>query len=350
MNIAIITKSATTKSGAKVPFELAEHLAKHCRVTVLAKKENAQKDLVAKLKKQKITLILYKNIFDLYLNLQKGKFDLISFHSTLRALLISKLTFLPVIRTYYGTQFDAYLERFLPNEKINFMHKLINSMINLLLWCDQKLILLLSNQVIAISKAAQKELKKLYAVNSTVIYLGSNIKPTTSYQQPATNNQLPTTILSVSRFTPYKGFHTLIDAVNDLRAKGLNLKLVLVGSSPKKNYLKYLKRKMSGNDQIITNIDDGGLAKLYASCDVYATFGKPQIALNYQAAGELILDGKTGYVANSQQELEKCLTKFLKNKEKRKKMGNASRNYAQKNFNWSKIALEYFKIFSPKLK
>ena len=60
MNIAIITKSATTKSGAKVPFELAEHLAKHCRVTVLAKKENAQKDLVAKLKKQKIPLRLRK--------------------------------------------------------------------------------------------------------------------------------------------------------------------------------------------------------------------------------------------------------------------------------------------------
>lgn len=360
VRLAIVTKSASTKSGARAPLELALHLQKLCDVTIFAQNGHVQKNQ---------RLIFYKNSFDLYRSLKTGGFDIISFHSTLVPLIATRLTSIPIVRTYYGTQFDAYLERFLPNQKINFFHKSINSLINLLLWINQKIMLVLSNQIIAISQAAQKELKKLYGKNSTVIYLGSNLKPKTN-REPSTarlaslakrvTRQL--TILSVSRITPYKGFHKLIEAVDDVRAKTrLDIKLIIAGSLGKANYLKYLQSNLNTSDQIITNPTDKTLSRLYSQCNIYATcdrflffglpvleaaqFAKPTVTLNYQAAGELVIHSQTGFVAKSPEEFKKCIEILITNRKLSRKFGLAAQKFAQKNFNFEKIATTYQKIF-----
>ena len=110
MKVALVTKSLSTSSGARAPFELALHLQSFCDITIFAEAKNAQKDLKNKLKNLK----LYKNPMHLYQLLKLGDFDVISFHSTFLEMIAAKLTGIPIVRTYYGTQFDAYLENFLP--------------------------------------------------------------------------------------------------------------------------------------------------------------------------------------------------------------------------------------------
>ena len=66
MYIAIITKSASTKSGARVPFELASHLSKYSKVTIFAQKNKIQKNLKNNLIKDKISLLFYSNPLNLY--------------------------------------------------------------------------------------------------------------------------------------------------------------------------------------------------------------------------------------------------------------------------------------------
>lgn len=350
MKIAIITKSATTSSGARAPIDLASALGKYCDVTIFAQNGTSQKNL---------RIILYKNIFDLYLALKKGSFDIISFHSTLTPLVAARLTGIPIVRTYYGTQFDAYFERLTPDQKPHIPAKIINSFANSLIWANQKIMVALSDRIIAISQAAQKELKKLYRQNSQVIYLGSSLKPKNVNPQPGTSYQVPV-ILSVSRITPYKGFHQLIEIVNRIREKGLNVKLIIAGSGERKNYLAYLKRIKDPQDQIIASPSDQTLKKLYAQCDIFASydrypffglplleaaqFAKPVVAANYLAAKELVTHAKTGYLANSMEEFKKYLKILLKKKSLRIKMGKRAQTICREKFNIEKIAKSYLKV------
>ena len=237
MHLAIVTKSASTKSGARVPFDLAPYLAKQMQVTIYAQKKGAQKELFKILAKNKINLILYSNPVDLYRKLKRANCQVVSSHSTLPYLLASRLTGIPIAKTYHGTPFDAYLEKFLPDSKVSYLNKLINKVINKLIWLDQKLQLLLSTQVVSISAACQAELWDLYKTKSKLIYNGINLldeKLKDSYSQPK-----PIKILSVSRITPYKGFHLLISCVKRLRGEGFNIQLTIVRPTGRENYLSH---------------------------------------------------------------------------------------------------------------
>ena len=356
MKVAIITKSATTKSGARAPFELALALENKCDLTIFAESKNSEQELKKKYKNLK----LYTNPTHLYQLLKAGRFSVISFHATLAEMIAAKLTGIPIAATYYGTQFDAYLEKNLPEQKPSLIDLLVNQLTNKAIWIIKKLQMSLANKNISISAYTQRELKNLYGVKSTVIYLGpsTNLKPTTNNQRSSSNHS---TILTVSRLTPYKGFHILIETINKLRAQGLDLKLIIVGSSQKKNYLRYLKKIKYKEDQIILDADDKTLAVLYRSCDIYATcdrylffglpiveaasFSKPVVILNNKAASELIVHKKTGYIADSKDELEEYLRILLKNKRLRKQLGEQAKIYSEKKFNWKKIALQYQQIF-----
>jgi len=177
IKIAVVTKSATTKSGARVPFELATYLAKFHNVLVFAQKKNTEKNLEPFLKSKNVQLIFYQNPIDLLLKLRKEKVDIISFHATLSEAISAKLALKPIVQTYYGTQFDAYLEKFTPDQKISFYDTVLNRILNYLIWLNKKILSMLATKVIAISKYTQKELKKLFSVNSKVIYLGVSLKP-----------------------------------------------------------------------------------------------------------------------------------------------------------------------------
>lgn len=358
IRLAIITESATTKSSAKIPFELAINLTKCCRLTVFARSKDYQKGLSSFLKSKEVKLILYNNSLDLFLKLKTAKFNLVSFHSTLFPMLACKLTGIPIISTYYGTQLDAYLEKFLPNQKISFLNRIVNYFVNKLIWLNQKLILLMSDQVIAISKFTQKELRKKYHASSELIYLAvDNLNSTDS---PSRKKGVEFNILSVSRFTPYKGFHLILKMARKMRDAGFKVRVTIAGSLGNSNYLNYLQEIKQASDRILVNLSSSALAKEYQKSDVYVTydcylffglpileaafFSKPTLVLNSAAAEEMVIHGKTGYIAYSEEEFEKYLKILVKNDQLINRLGKRAKDMALKRFNWQKQAFLYDKL------
>jgi glycosyltransferase involved in cell wall biosynthesis len=73
---------------------------------------------------------------------------------------------------------------------------------------------------------------------------------------------------------------------------------------------------------------------------------KPVVATNVGGIPELMRDKETGFLVkkgNAEDLIEK-LSFLIKDKEKRKIMGNAGRKYVEDNFSWEKIAKEFVKI------
>src|SRR5512143_3030245 len=112
MKVALITEIVNSKSGSRAPIEIAKHLASQkIMVQIIAYSYNLDKNLVTELKKQGIEVKLFEkrkiaSIIKMAKYINQEKFDLISFHGTLYSFLSAKLTGLPIVCTYYGTQFD----------------------------------------------------------------------------------------------------------------------------------------------------------------------------------------------------------------------------------------------------
>lgn len=364
MKIAVLTEQINSKSGSRAPLEIAKSLSSSLslrektknKVAVFAYATNQEK-----ITSKNIDFKIFEDknlitIFKVVRKLKKGRFDIISFHGTLPFFLGAVLSGIPIVRTYYGTQFDAYLEGIFP-EKPNYLHKIINKIFNFAIYLQEKFMLALSSKVIAISKYTQKELERLYNVKSDFIYLGSP-SLVTRHKSLGTSKQIR--ILSVSRIVPYKGFHTLINVFKQLNAIYPDIKLTIAGSSPNPKYLKYLKEIANKNVKFLINLPDYALqttyyrSHIYITADRYLFFGMPVLeaqsaglpclALNFAAAGEVINDKKTGYVADNEEEFEKYLQKLIDSPRLRIKMGKAGKAWA-KSFNWKKTGSDYEKIF-----
>lgn len=369
MKIAIITEILSTHSGSRAPIELAEHLSLNNEITLVAYDLQTEKEAEIGLEEKGVKIVLikppafpfgkYRTALKFLPHLKKN--EIISFHGTLPAFLVAKLARRPLIKTYYGTQLDAYLEKLLPSQKPKLQDKLFNWLSNQLIFLIGKIYFRLADQTVGISKYTANEAKGLYQKHIPFIYLGSDLTPQKIDKiKPGRSKTI--SILSLSRFTPYKGFHRLLKVFKELNKEVPRLKLTIAGSASKKGYLSYLKRIKNRNVEILTDVSDQKLTQLYQRCDIYATcdrylffglppveaayFGKPSVALDFAAASEIIQDGQTGYIAKNLVDFKKCLKKLVQDKKLRNNLGRQAQEHAQLLFTWPKIAKEYEKLFS----
>src|SRR3989344_7114924 len=121
LKIGILTEIVSYHSGSRAPLEIAKHLAKLKQNVAVyaynfAKDNQAYKDL----KKNGVKIIFFSkpNIpylgkfissLKLYKTLKKNKPDIMTFSGTPPFFFAAKLTQIPIVRIYQGTQFDAYL-------------------------------------------------------------------------------------------------------------------------------------------------------------------------------------------------------------------------------------------------
>lgn len=360
--IAILTEQISTHSGARVAIELATRLIPlNKSVSVYAYKRNLDQETLRILKKHKVkTNTFNKPTFlgrflpslKLLTKLRQERPDFIIFCGTLPFFFSAKLAGIKIIRIYMGTQFDAYLEKKLPNEPKNQQDIILNSLINTYIRLNELITVKLSTRVIAISKYTGLELKRFYKKKADrIIYLGGNHLLKVKTRKDADTKTLK--LLAISRITPYKGFHILIEEINKLK----NVSLTIVGTVEKKNYFKYLKTISKPNIIFKNETTDKEISKLYSNSDVYITadhnlffgfpiaeaafFGIPSIAFLHAAAGELIENKKTGYLVKNKSELNSAINKYLKNPKLIENQGKLAKIKAENNFNWSKIATEY---------
>lgn len=156
-------------------------------------------------------------------------------------------------------------------------------------------------------------------------------------------------ILSVGRFSSsYKGMREIIRIFARFNKGSEDAVLILVGGGEIGNSDEY---KPHRDLRILTNVSYETLKLCFASCDVYCTAsrwegfdipllaaqanGKPVIAFNVGAHPEVMIDGKTGFLASDWDDFEHRLELLLNDSSLRKRMGEIATNYA-KSFTWKK--------------
>lgn len=369
MNIAIVSAGLSTKSGLRAPVELAKSLQKlgH-QVTFYAPVKGKEKPAENELVKNGVSLTLIKEsgilnqILSLKNQLKKNDHDIISAHCFFSQLFAARLAGPPIVWTYYGTQLNAVSDHVFPSKPLWL--NLANWFGNWAIRVRMQLMIFLADEITALSKAAAKELEKLYHHKPLATILLGSAPESFTLTNSKGKEKKKLTLLSVSRITPYKGFHKIIKAVNNLAQEVPDIELHIVGSAPLPKYLAYLKKLAGMNVNIKLNVSDQDLVKLYQQADVYVTADKyvffglpiweaaamrlPTVAMNFQAATEAVIHGKTGYLADNKKEFTKYLKILLTSPEKRKRFGEAASKHAAKH-SWEKAARAYEDSFSQTL-
>lgn len=365
MKIGILTEIVNFSSGARAPLEIARHLSrrKH-RVTVYATTNELDRLAKKNLQADGVKVILIGKphipggkflVFPkLFFVLKQDEPDIFTFSGRPPFFFAGWATGIPVVRIYQGTQFDALLEYEVPGKQVPAWKKILNLIANVYIYLVDFSSFRLSRAVVAISHFSAREGEILYKRQvEKIIYHGTTILPYAASQQIS---QM-VNFLSVSRLTPYKGFHLIIAALKKVKTQK-KIRLTLAGSQPKWGYLDFLQ-KLAGDRislQILINPTDQRLAQLYKKTYCYltadrylyfgmpvveaASFGVPTIAFNFAAAGEIVAHGKTGYIVTDEAEFVKYVQKIL-NRPLRDRLGQAAKHFVARNFTWQKAAGQY---------
>lgn len=375
LKIAVICEIINYHSGARAPLEIAKNLSKQKQqVHLYSFNTNLDQKALRDLKINGVNVKIFKKFnfpflkklkasIQLYKTLKRIQPQIIVFSSTLPFFIAAKISGVPIIQVYMGTQFNAYLERKIPYEKIYFWEKAINKLANLYIYISELIPFKLSTKILPISNFAKNEGENLYRrkVEKT-IYLGATPFPTS--KKGFLKNGDDINIISVSRITPYKGFHKIIKAIENIKTSK-KVTFTIIGSQPKKHYFDYLKSIGGEKLKILIDPTDTKLAQTYQKSDIYASadkhqffglpiteaalFNIPAVSLNFAAAKEIIDHKKTGFVSKNQKDFSKHLEKLVNSDRLRRKMGKAASIRAQRLFNWTTIAQNYQKFLEKTL-
>ncbi len=283
--------------------------------------------------------------------------DIISFHGSLPLFIFTKFLHKPYVYTYYGTQFDAYLEKFF-GKKAGYKNLFINWLTNQFIYIFQAVPVWSSPHIVGISKYCVNEIRQLYRVKSKHVYLGTF---TDGVNKTKSKTRKTLRFISISRFTPYKGFHHLINIVHKLRvASKINIGLTLIGSSHYFNYLNLLKSYKYPWLKIYETIQEPLRIKLlneshiYLNYDRYLFFGLPLIEAaacsvptvtrDFCAACEIVIRKKTGLVAKNEDEFYDCVKTLSENKYLLKTLSQNANLRAKTIFDWKLSARKYYQL------
>jgi glycosyltransferase involved in cell wall biosynthesis len=179
-------------------------------------------------------------------------------------------------------------------------------------------------------------------------------------------------ILSVGYLIERKGFEYLIKAVKEVLKTHSEVKLKIVGSGPLDNqYKKLIKElKLESNIQILNNVSDDELLKLYNSSDLFVlpsivdsqgnmeglgvvlleamACKVPVIGTDIGGIPDIIQDNKSGLLVPQKDilRLSSAINSMIENKSLRKRIAIKGYCSIQNKFNWKKIADCYLKIYT----
>lgn len=163
-----------------------------------------------------------------------------------------------------------------------------------------------------------------------------------------------------SRVAPEKRFELAIEAFKKFKEKwkGRKFKLVIAGALVRSRpdhvvYFERIKKTLGEDGEILLDVDSKKMAELYAGCravlytPVNEDFGivpleagasfKPCIAINEGGPKEVIIQGHTGYLVNSTDELAARLAELAESKVKCAELGENARKRVKENFSWEKF-------------
>jgi glycosyltransferase involved in cell wall biosynthesis len=171
----------------------------------------------------------------------------------------------------------------------------------------------------------------------------------------------PLRIVSCGQLEPYKGMHTLIDAIAQLRDEGFEVECRIVGEGPKRRQLEAQieQLKLTDRVQLLGRRAHREVAELLHDADVFAlaselggrrrdvianviveamAVGLPVVATNIPGADELVEDGISGYLVrpNRAESVAEGLRKLAQNPSERRRLGEAARRRVLQDFDSNK--------------
>jgi len=213
---------------------------------------------------------------------------------------------------------------------------------------------------IGISNFIQKRIKKVYNINSKVIYppvktnwpqLDSSLKK----KNLEKNDTEAKPFLCVSALVPYKNVDTIVHAFNDL-----GYELNVVGAGPE---ISSIEKIAKNNIKILGKVSDDKLAKLYLTSRALVfcaeedfgivpleaqSLGLPVVALAKGGALETVINHKTGlfFENNSKNSIKNAIIEFTRI-EKQIKIEDCV-NQAEK-FSYSCFKAEFSKLINENI-
>jgi phosphatidyl-myo-inositol dimannoside synthase len=171
-------------------------------------------------------------------------------------------------------------------------------------------------------------------------------------------------VVSVSRLVPRKGFDTLIRAAASLRPTHPRLQVAIAGAGRDQRRLEGLAQRLGAPVTFLGRVANQDLPALYGCADVFAMLcrnrwggleqegfgivfleaaacGVAQIAGISGGAGDAVVDGETGLMVDSAENLSvvtAAIQRLLSDAPLRARMGQAGRERAQKEFSYDLLA------------
>ena len=180
------------------------------------------------------------------------------------------------------------------------------------------------------------------------------------------------TLLSVARLTElYKGHDTAIRALPLIKAKCGDVRYVLAGDGPLRDYLTRVARSVGVEQNVVFlgDVADESLGDLYRSSDVVvllsrestseggaegfgivcleaAACGKPVVAGRSGGLPDAVSDGETGLVVDPQDlgAVAEAIVSLLEDGALARRLGDAGRRRVLERFTWDRMAAEARRI------
>jgi glycosyltransferase involved in cell wall biosynthesis len=171
-------------------------------------------------------------------------------------------------------------------------------------------------------------------------------------------------LLMVGRFVPKKGFTTGIKAMQAIRSRHSNARLLIVGSGLLEPEYRGIMKE-SGTEEAITLLGEVLPAELkyyYSACDIFLmpserfpsdglnvvvveamACGRPVVASSVGGNDLVVFDGVNGYLhrAGDAEDLAAKVEMLIDDRHRRLGMGIASKSLVDDRFNWKAIAAYY---------
>jgi glycosyltransferase involved in cell wall biosynthesis len=204
------------------------------------------------------------------------------------------------------------------------------------------------------SQSVKQSLEREYSLLSEIVPTGVN----TGFFTPAWDRPANTRprVLFVGSLRPFKQPQLLLDAAS--RYPGADF--VIVGEGLMADELQArIERERLGNVTLAGLLAAEQLKRQYQQADIFlfpSTWeGSPKVLLEAAACGlpmiarknyqpETVLDGETGYLAGSDDELFARLQELLAYPERRRKLGEAGRKHSER-FDWGPITRRWEEVF-----
>lgn len=289
-----------------------------------------------------------KALIELRRTLKEIKPDLLAIHSS-KAGLIGRVAGwslgIPTIFTAHGWAFTEGVSR-----KKRFLYSLL-----------EKIAGILSTGIISVSHYDRQ-----LAVQNKVIPLEKmkviqNGVPDTGESLRASLNQHPVNLTMVARFAEPKDHRTLVEVLRELDSKEWNIRLV--GDGPLKEEIENEVKGLPLSDRFIFLGNRDDVAEILANSQIFLLIsnweglplsileamraGLPVIASNVGGVGEVVQNGKTGFLIEKgdKESLKEKITLLIDQPELRKQMGLSGRETYLENFTFERMVNETFTFY-----